>query len=994
MAGLYCDYLTQEQQSTTNMLGAILKQLLEKDGIPDPVRQAFREEKRGLGGRAVQLFDLVKMLKMTITSLPEVFICIDGLDECLQKNRQELLESLRDIIRASPITRVFLSGRPHIRDEVKGYFTLAIMVSITPTIGDIERFLEWRLDKDVTRSAMDGSLRAEIMRVIPRKISQMRVETTSANPPLIGYSLTTESRFLLVSLNIDAVLEEVTISRRRKKLNEMIQGNGLRDAYSATLARINAQKGSKSRLGMEVLMWLSHSERPLNANELCHALGVEIGSIDLDSQNIPAIETLLGCSLGLVIVEASSYIVRLVHYTLQEYLSNNTDLFHNPHGMIAQVCLTYLNFQCIRDLSIIVDHPPPATPLLEYASCYWGTHAERETTESVNRLALRLLDGFDQHISSKILLSLTCDNSDGKFCWINPTGFTGLHGAAYFGIIKTAVALLQMKKWDLNARDLTGKTAILWAAIKGHGAMVKMLLGREDIAPNTADKGGRTPLLWAAGKGFEGIVKMLLEREDVTSSTADQSGRTPLLWAAGKGFEGIVKILLERGDAAPDTADAGGRTPLSWAAGRRWEGTVKMLLERGDVSPNTADISGRTPLFWAAEKGHEGTVKMLLEREDVAPNTTDQDGRTPLMWAAGKGYAGIVMMLLEREDVSPNTADKSGRTPLSWATGNWHGDVVKILLERKDVAPDTADEDGRTPLSWAAQNGNAGIVMRFLEREDVTPDTPDKSGRTPLSWATGNRRGDVVNVVKMFLEREDVAPDTADEDGRTPLSWAAGNGHQSAVMMLLEREDVTPDTADKDCRTPLLWATGNGCKDVVRMLLAREDVTPNTQDGNGRTPLSWAAEYGYDSVVEMLLEREDITSDTADKEGRTPLSWAVEGGDRGIVKALLERGDVSPDTIDKNGQTLLLRAAERGNMSIVKMLRERLSVSQGTTITDLTSQTALAQVSQKGHAGAVKRLLENRDSILQSVGGCCSTKPFPNNPSESSKHPSKRIRRS
>jgi len=92
----------------------------------------------------------------------------------------------------------------------------------------------------------------------------------------------------------------------------MIQGNNLRDAYSATLDR-KAQGGSKSRLGMDMLMWLSHSERPLNANELCHALGVEIGSADLDPQNIPAIETLLGCSLGLVTVEASSYTARLVH---------------------------------------------------------------------------------------------------------------------------------------------------------------------------------------------------------------------------------------------------------------------------------------------------------------------------------------------------------------------------------------------------------------------------------------------------------------------------------------------------------------------------------------------------------------------------------------------------------------------------------------------------------------------------------------------------------
>lgn len=49
---MYCDYLSQEQQSATNILGAILKQPLERDGIPELLRQAFREEKKGFGGRA------------------------------------------------------------------------------------------------------------------------------------------------------------------------------------------------------------------------------------------------------------------------------------------------------------------------------------------------------------------------------------------------------------------------------------------------------------------------------------------------------------------------------------------------------------------------------------------------------------------------------------------------------------------------------------------------------------------------------------------------------------------------------------------------------------------------------------------------------------------------------------------------------------------------------------------------------------------------------
>ena len=154
--------------------------------------------------------------------------------------------------------------------------------------------------------------------------------------------LTLVARFLLVSLNIDAILEEVTIYNRREKLEEMTKGKGLGDAYTATLTRIQSQNGSKSRLGMEALMWISHSERPLEALELCQALGVERGKTDQNALNVPAIETVLRCSLGLITIEASSSTVRLIHFTLQEHLSNASSLFHNPHSMMAEVCLTFL----------------------------------------------------------------------------------------------------------------------------------------------------------------------------------------------------------------------------------------------------------------------------------------------------------------------------------------------------------------------------------------------------------------------------------------------------------------------------------------------------------------------------------------------------------------------------------------------------------------------------------------------------------------------------
>jgi len=457
------------------------------------------------------------------------------------------------------------------------------------------------------------------------------------------------SSFLLVSLNIDAILGEITLHQRRKKLDEMTKGEGLVNAYAATISRIKAQQRSRSKLGMEVLMWVSHSERPLHVDELCHALGVEEGSTDLNIRNIPAIETLLTCSLGLVTVEKSSSTLRLVHYILQEYLSCNPNLFIKPHSMIAEVCLTYLNFRQVRGCSPTCRWVPPTIPFVKYASCYWGTHAKRETTQSVKMLALKVLDEYDKHISSKMLLLHRMKVRDQPCDWGGrPRGFTGLHGAAYFGFVEIMVALLEMDRWDVQATDLKGDTAIAWAARRGQEGVVGVLLQRNDVNPDTSNKCSRTPLLLAAENGHEGVVKILVERSDVNPNTPDIYGWTPLSFVAKNGLEGAARIParipLGRNDVNPNTADTSfGQTPLSLAAQNGHEGAVRILLGRTSVNPDTADtLFGQTPLSFAAKNGHEGVVRVLLERNDVNPNTRDKYGQTPLSLAAKNGLEGIV----------------------------------------------------------------------------------------------------------------------------------------------------------------------------------------------------------------------------------------------------------------------------------------------------------------------------------------------------------------
>ena len=703
-------------------------------------------------------------------------------------------------------------------------------------------------------------------------------------------------RFLLVSLNIDAILGEVTIRQRRKKLDQMTHGNGLDDAYTATLTRLRAQKGYKSVLGLKVLMWVLHSERPLKAQELCHALGVEIGSTNLDPENVPALRTLVGSCLGLVTVEASSLTVRLVHFTLQEHLSRNPTVFDSSHSTIAEVCLTYLNFGCVRDLAPTLYSAPKTMPLLEYASVYWGRHARWGMTENVKMLALRLLDRFDEHISAQLLLlHYNQDGSEGPYyCGVEgPTRFTRLHGAAFLGIAEIVSAVLEMKEQGSNADDCMGMTALIWASNRGHEEVVKILLEREDVNPNQADtEYGRTPLSWAAESGCEWVVKMLLDREDINPNQTDTNfGRTPLSWAAKRGYEGIVKMLLERDDVDPNQADTKyGRKPLSWAAESGCEGVVKMFLERDDVDPNQADTEyGRTPLSWAALSGSEGVVKILLERDSVDPNQADTEyGRTPLSWAAVRGREGVVKLLLEREDVNPDQADtKSGRTPLSWAATGGNEEVVRILLEQEDVNPNQADtEYGRTPLSWAAERGRKGVVKMLLERQGVNPNQADTEyGRTPLSWAA---KFGCERVVEVLLEQVDINPDQADtKSGRTPLSWAAKRGNEEIVKMLLERSDVCTATSDNQNQNPLSLAFSKGHHGVAKILQERDRANSDAVDLSGRSSLPPLARLGDLYVVGMRSKVMTLK----------PTSWTLETSPRSYGQAPTTNRNYQTQTI-------------------------------------------------------------------------------------------------
>ena len=163
VAGLYCDYLDRKEQTTSNMLGAMLKQLVRRGNIPEEIRKNFEHANDHFVGVRPQVPQLVNMLKGVIAQRERMVICIDGLDESLPEHRSGLLNSLKAIVQRLSNVRLFLTGRPFIRSEVEKYFPGVDTISVSPTRKDTEALLRMKLEEDMGSDSMDGQLRADIM---------------------------------------------------------------------------------------------------------------------------------------------------------------------------------------------------------------------------------------------------------------------------------------------------------------------------------------------------------------------------------------------------------------------------------------------------------------------------------------------------------------------------------------------------------------------------------------------------------------------------------------------------------------------------------------------------------------------------------------------------------------------------------------------------------------------------------------------------------------
>jgi hypothetical protein len=137
-----------------------------------------------------------------------------------------------------------------------------------------------------------------------------------------------------------------------KQFQKHIQGSGedkkieaLDQAYEHAMERLQGQTLGFRLLAEKVLSWITCAKRQLTTSELRHALAVEVGKPELDDENFPQVESMVSVCVGLVTADEESGVIRLVHYTAQEYFERTQeDWFPNAEESITTSCVTYLSF--------------------------------------------------------------------------------------------------------------------------------------------------------------------------------------------------------------------------------------------------------------------------------------------------------------------------------------------------------------------------------------------------------------------------------------------------------------------------------------------------------------------------------------------------------------------------------------------------------------------------------------------------------------------------
>ncbi|PKK47276.1 hypothetical protein CI102_11820 [Trichoderma harzianum] len=366
VAYLYYNFKKQQTQKAEHMLANIIKQLAQiSRPFPESVHQ-LRERHSPTRTRPF-LGELSDTLTVVIQSFSRVFILIDALDEGDDCERTNFLGQMFAVQEKSGFN-LFATSRTV--NTITATFEGSLSRNISPSRHDIFQFLETRMSELPLFVAGDIILQDEIKASVESAIGGM---------------------FLLAQLYINSLMGkrspaalQVALKDIRRASSSSDKSRVLEEAYDKSMERIQQLKGDLPCDGLLILSWIVKAKRQMKLAELQEALAVELGSSELNSDNIPTVEHITEACASLVVIEGDT--LELVHYTAQEYFEHpNNKWMQKAHENIMQICMAYLSLSIFGDKPCLsqksLNKRIENNPMYNYTATYWAYH----TNEALNQ---------------------------------------------------------------------------------------------------------------------------------------------------------------------------------------------------------------------------------------------------------------------------------------------------------------------------------------------------------------------------------------------------------------------------------------------------------------------------------------------------------------------------------------------------------------------------------------------------------------------------------
>ncbi|KAJ4353923.1 uncharacterized protein N0V89_005654 [Didymosphaeria variabile] len=334
----YCHYEGQGCNTAVGVLKGLIHQLLSQ--YPDMLPPCHTK-RTGSGEPVLRSLQLAKKLFEDFCSIPKkIFIIIDGLDECEQIERKQLLEFLIEIVTQCDTSdpgklRVMVVSRDYV--DIKRALHSSSVAKIVPNI--------------VSMSEADN--RHDIHSYVRIWVDCIAAKNEPFDDEAKEYLRNlTVARAKGMFLYAKLVMENLSQQPTRGDLLDAISENNfpesLKEAYERIVRRIKRTFVVEWPKAKKLLGWMVCAQRQLTWREIQVAL-----SIDVDSRSIEYDDRRLRNHIHDIcgsLVTVSGNRVSLVHSTARYYLTKATEDIHQPsvECELATLCLQYLTFPCFQ----------------------------------------------------------------------------------------------------------------------------------------------------------------------------------------------------------------------------------------------------------------------------------------------------------------------------------------------------------------------------------------------------------------------------------------------------------------------------------------------------------------------------------------------------------------------------------------------------------------------------------------------------------------------